>query len=376
MARRAVAIDAKAARLADWLVRTALPGAAHPCDAFDATPLEQWLSSASTKTALTPDGQSLFAGCAAAFIATARSLGQHEVPDTTPLLPRPVATAPGAWSGFVPAGDQWLSIAISNDHERDTALRCLNFQGVPGNDLDALRDCSVPATALAATLQEWGIASFPASTLSGGIPRASLKPASLRTALLGAGLSVSRALAGARIIDCGQLISAPWASALLSLLGADVIAVAHPARARNRHYGADPVRLDLATTADRRRFAALCVGTDLVLDNFRPRHWSNLGIEPLELGARCHLSLPAFPRSDPRSNFKCYGFQLEALHAAGHVPAAESSTPVPAPPHGLLDHAAGFAGAVAAVAAIVGGGEGPKELSHLSLLQQIKGTPL
>lgn len=375
MAERTVELGADAMRLAHSLVGTSLPEAMKFCRSFDSADIDLWLSGTSTGTHLTQDGYSLIAGCAAAFAGATCALGSPSRADTTALLPRQVAHLPAAWSGFLPSQGQWLSIAVSDEHERDTALRCLNFLGAGGAIPGRLHDCTLSPSALASTLQEWGIASLPVSTSSGQIVNTTNRITASVPPPVWPGFRGSRALAGARVVDCGQLISAPWASALLTLLGACVIAVAPPGRAQNRRYGASPLQLDLNSKSDRKHFASLCSGADLVLDNFRPRVWSNLGIEPLELGAHCHLRLPAFPSVDPRSNFKCYGFQIEAMFAAGHVPAKDCDEPVPAPSHGLLDHAAGFAGAAVAATAIAGGIRGSKEVSHLSLVQRAKGLP-
>lgn len=329
---------------------------------------------------LTDDGERLLIDCVRRFMELGRSMGESSVPSPhvpRTLLRRQTPRDTQSWSGFVPTGDDWISMAVSGGHEREIALNCLKHMGAVTDDFSDLAATKLPVTQLAAELQAWGIASFPAyqSQL-----HASHQPAdiaqhdfhSFPDVLFLLGIRPSNVLAGARVVDCGQLISAPWAGALLATWGAEVICVAHPARATNRWYGEDPVLLDLESRGDRQIFESLCNGAHLVLDNFRTRVWNNLAIDPIRLGARRHLSLPAFPSDDSRSNAKCYGFQLEGLYGVGHIPSFDATQAVPSSSKGLLDHCVGFAAATLAAYSMAGGTYGRTELSHLSLLQQLR----
>jgi crotonobetainyl-CoA:carnitine CoA-transferase CaiB-like acyl-CoA transferase len=175
-------------------------------------------------------------------------------------------------------------------------------------------------------------------------------------------------LAGVRIVSFGQLISAPLAAALFRACGAEVVAVAHPRRLDSVVYGPMPQPLDLASRDGRREAARLCRRADLVVDNVRPRVWTNLGLVPSELSG-VHLSLPAFPWRDTlRRNFKAYGFQMEALFGAGLQPVRTVGGPVTAPRSALLDHSVGLSAFVAGAGTLLSGRVGRVELSHVDVL--------
>jgi hypothetical protein len=278
------------------------------------------------------------------------------------------------WSGYVAAGEEeWLSLAVADDEERALADRCcLATFGAP---LDALvSQASSPSTyEIATALQQWGVAAFPAQGSSradlapgGGVAE---EPVSLSDALLRAGFGGSDALSRVQVVDCGQLVSAPWAAALLRAWGATATVVTHPVRASSRRYGAAPEQLDLRTAVHRHRFARLCAHADVVIDNFRASAWDSLGLDPLELGARLHLRVPAFPSDHPDRALKAYGFQIEACYAAGHVPAAVPGATVRASRQAVMDHAVGMAAAVACVRALRQGATGRLEVAQLQLIE-------
>src|ERR1700733_597540 len=98
----------------------------------------------------------------------------------------------------------------------------------------------------------------------------------------------AKALSGLRIVEYGQLLSAPWAGRILSDLGAEVIKVEPPGGDIAREWGpfrdgvTDPeqsglflflnsgkksVVLDLDDAGDRGRFRALCAGADALIHN-------------------------------------------------------------------------------------------------------------
>lgn len=250
---------------------------------------------------------------------------------------------------FLRVGDGWIALALAGSEKE-------RFQAWAGaHDLDG------PPALLAGRLQGLGLAALPALPVPVG--EAVELPAGDPGA---AWLRPHRApLAGFRVVECGMLASAPHAGAVLAELGAEVVAVSHPARTSSRWHGPDPLLLDLTRPADRVIFGALCRRADLVVDNFRARVWGNLGLDPLELGARTHLRLPAFPDGDPRAAWRAYGFQTEALFSAGCGPAEDAPSIVRAPARALLDHAVGFAGVAAVLHA--GNAGGRLEVSHAAV---------
>jgi crotonobetainyl-CoA:carnitine CoA-transferase CaiB-like acyl-CoA transferase len=256
-------------------------------------------------------------------------------------------------------------MALASRDEFDLARRCLST--LVSEFRDSSRGCA-SARSIASALQEWGIASLPATVVRAEPSRPRPLGLTFGALLARAGIRPNEALRGAKVIDCGQLVSAPCASAFLTLLGADVQVVAHPARLRSRRYGGAAASLDLNAEADRRKFADLCPDADLVLDNFRPRVWTNLRLDPVALGATRHLSLPAFGRSDTRRNLKVYGFQLEAMTGIGHTPTPFVTSPSRASSRALLDHAVGLAAGAVAAHLLAAGATGRFELTHSALL--------
>jgi hypothetical protein len=284
-------------------------------------------------------GAALYAGAEAAALAVG------------PLPRRQLSVAGrSGWSGFAPFGGGWLSIALGSAEERALARRCLS----------TLRAGCTPESA-AATLQEWGVAAFVAYPIDA--TRFEATPAAQRSRE-----PARKPLRGVRVLDCGQLVSAPWAAAVLRAWGASVVSLSHPARVASRRYGS-PVRLDLRRGVDRQQFVELCAHSDIVLDNFRHRVWPSLDLDPHALGARIHLSLPAFPEGDERNRLKAYGFQLEGRYGAGHAPCSTAAGALAAPGEALLDHATGFWAAVVAAGALQQGVRARIELPQVELIQ-------
>lgn len=114
------------------------------------------------------------------------------------------------------------------------------------------------------------------------------------------------ALAGLRVVECGQLVAAAYASKLLADLGADVIKVespmGDPARSRGPFPGgvADPERsglflylntnkrgvaLDPRQASDRAAFTALVRGADVLLHNVPPPEMAASGLDYEALAA-------------------------------------------------------------------------------------------
>jgi hypothetical protein len=315
------------------------------------------LRTTSSEVAITDTGIALALGSVAAALTAANLLGRGPSMTFEGLLSRDTPASCTGWAGYLPFADGWISIALGGAEESELIRRCLSVH----TDKD-------PA-GIAAALQEWGVASFPVVPVPAGATRVPSARQPLEMLLAESGPHASRGLSGVRVLDCGQLVSAPWAAALLASWGADLVAVSHPRRAAMRRYGPPPLELDLCSEEDQRCFAGLCRKADVVIDNFRDRVWTNLGLDPLQLGARLHVRLPAFPRHDPRCDLKVYGFQLEGLFGIGHVPAPRHRHPVDAPQWALLDHSVGFVAAAQCVIALLRDERGRLELSHLDLLE-------
>ncbi len=308
-----------------------------------------------------PAGAALLVGSAWAVVQAAavvsgrdvRSLDVDRVINLVTGAPPPVSD--GGWRGFSLVADTWVSIALGPG-ERDVWRRMLAAQGAGPH----------PPDEVVAAAQQWGLACLPAKhATASDIPTTGKDPLpALSDVGHSLGLNASTALGGVRVIDLGVLVAAPLAAAVLAALGAQITRVAHPARKNSRWYGGTVLALNLTQQVDRTDFGRLCRTADLVVDNFSPRVWGNLGLEPNELGAGLHVSLPAFPAGDPRRNYRAFGFQTEALFGVGCTPDPPVAGAVVAPRAALMDHAVGLAGAVYCLGAIATLRRGRLEVCH------------
>ncbi len=121
------------------------------------------------------------------------------------------------------------------------------------------------------------------------------------------------ALDGIRIIDFGQYVAGPLAAMLLADQGADVVRVDPPGGPRWKtpanavwNRGKRSVVLDLHEAADRAVARDLILSADVVVENFRPRVMTRLGLGAEEMTAASpaliYCSLPGFASDDPRAD--------------------------------------------------------------------------
>jgi hypothetical protein len=350
-----------AARLLEEAFQAAVPIGAAPHSAHGW--LTTLISRLPSRLWWQPAGSALLVGSALAVLDSVAALSGKA--SRTLELGRLVDLATGArstgsphgWLGYIPVSGGWLSVALG-PAEIDDWRRFL-----AGVVPDA------PATELAECAQQWGLACLPASapTESALTTTAASRLPPLADVGEALGLSPLRALTGLRVLDLGMLVAAPLTCAVLEACGAEVTPVVHPARKNARWYGGSAVELDLNRAADRAGFTRLCRTADVVVDNFTARVWENFGFEPLELGARLHLSMPAFPSEGPRRNYRAFGFQTEAFFGVGCAPDPTATGPLVAPRAALMDHTVGLAGAVNCLGAIASGRTGRMELSHAGL---------
>jgi crotonobetainyl-CoA:carnitine CoA-transferase CaiB-like acyl-CoA transferase len=154
------------------------------------------------------------------------------------------------------------------------------------------------------------------------------------------GSSANLPLAGVRVVECGQGVSAAFGGKLMALLGADVIKVEPPdgdlTRRRGPFFGdgADPecsglflylnadkrgVTLDLANPTERRIVEDLIAGADILIHNIPLPERAECVMETSELSQRYpRLIIAAISRygdSGPYSNYKAY--ELNTIHASG-----------------------------------------------------------
>ncbi len=101
-------------------------------------------------------------------------------------------------------------------------------------------------------------------------------------------------LSGVKVVDFGTYVAGPYSSALLSDLGADVVKVESLAGDPNRHVfrsftsvnrGKRAISIDLKLPEGLEIAQKLCVGADVVTNNFRPGVSARLGIDAKTLHA-------------------------------------------------------------------------------------------
>ena len=129
--------------------------------------------------------------------------------------------------------------------------------------------------------------------------------------------SEAGALAGIRVLDFGQYLSAPMVAMFLADNGADVIHVDppqgplwdHPANAA-LHRSKRSVRLDLHSARGLSKAQQLVAGADIVLENFRPGVMARLGLDPMACCAANQrliwCSIPGFAQDDPRASMSAW----------------------------------------------------------------------
>jgi crotonobetainyl-CoA:carnitine CoA-transferase CaiB-like acyl-CoA transferase len=150
----------------------------------------------------------------------------------------------------------------------------------------------------------------------------------------------AKALSGLRIVEYGQLLSAPWAGRILSDLGAEVIKVEPPGGDIAREWGpfrdgvTDPeqsglflflnsgkksVVLDLDDAGDRGRFRALCAGADALIHNLPPADSARLGVryESLREVNRGLVvcGITRFGLTGPNKHYR--GEEITSMHGGG-----------------------------------------------------------
>ena len=195
-------------------------------------------------------------------------------------------------------------------------------------------------------------------------------------------------LSGLRVLDYGQYVAAPFATMLLSDLGADVVKVEPPRGDEWRRYdpfedgesryfyalnrGKRSVALDLRTEDGRARSRELIATADALVHNCLPGRARRFGLDRTSVTAvnpRCvSVCVSSFGSSGPDAERPAYdliGQALSGLLMADPRPGDS----VPRRPGGLAlaDFTAGLMAALAVAAGLIGRGEQAAEL-EVSLL--------
>ena len=188
-------------------------------------------------------------------------------------------------------------------------------------------------------------------------------------------------LSDLRVVELGELVSAPYAAKLLADLGADVVKVeppeGDPARRRGPFPGDAPdpeasglflylntnkrgVRLDLATPRGREALLRLAAGADLLVENLGPRRMELLGLDAAVLAAAnprlVVASISPFGQSGPYRDRAANDLVVFHMSGYGYHLGGAVEDPAREPPlkaaEAQADFVAGVNGALAALAAL------------------------
>jgi len=187
-----------------------------------------------------------------------------------------------------------------------------------------------------------------------------------------------RPLAGIRVLDMTNVLSGPYCSYQLALLGAEVVKVEVPGQGDlARQLGPDPelnhdgigasflaqnsgkksLELDLKDPQDRGRFEDLARGADVLLENFRAGVLSRLGYDWPRLRtlnpALVYCAISGFGQSGPMSQAPAYDQIIQGLSGMMSITGTAQSAPLRVG-FPVCDTVGGLTGALAVCAALTG----------------------
>ncbi len=179
-------------------------------------------------------------------------------------------------------------------------------------------------------------------------------------------------LKGVRVLDLSQYIPGPFATQLLSDLGAEVLKVEPPGGDPMRHFmledadglapfykqinaGKSLVRIDLKSDAGRQTLEAMLERTDVLLESFRPGVMDRLGFDRERLQSLnprlVHCALSGFGQSGPYRLRAGHDLTYLALTGALSMTGTTETPVIPFPP--VADHAGAMQAAIAILGALL-----------------------
>ena len=203
-----------------------------------------------------------------------------------------------------------------------------------------------------------------------------------------------RPLAGLRVLELGQLLAGPFAGTLLGYFGAEVIKVEPP--------GGDPIRawrlveegtslwwrtlgrnkrsivLDLRTDAGRATARRLALGSDVLVENFKPGTLEKWGLGPEALRAEnprlVYVRISGYGQDGPHAHRPGYAAVAEAVAGLRSVLGFPDRPPARAN-LSLGDTLAGIHGALGALLALYArdrpGGSGQGQVVDVALTEAV-----
>ena len=187
-------------------------------------------------------------------------------------------------------------------------------------------------------------------------------------------VSTPRALAGLRVVEYGDFISAPYAAKLLADLGADVIKVEHPAAGdSSRRHGPFPgqqpdpeksglflflngnkrgTTIDASTQQGAEELSGLIRWADVFITNLPGDRLDREGMDPVTLGDAnprlVYVNITLFGYATPRAHWKGSSLTASAASGLAHRVGDAGRAPL-SPPYGAGDCWTGIHGALAAL---------------------------
>ena len=175
--------------------------------------------------------------------------------------------------------------------------------------------------------------------------------------------AAARPLAGVRVLDLTRIVAGPVCGRTLAAHGADVMLVtaAHlPAiepLVIDTGRGKLSCRIDLRDAAGQAAMRALLHGTDVFVQGYRPGALASFGFSPellaqIRPGIVC-VSLSAYSHAGPWAQRRGFDSLVQTASGFNHAEATAAETDQPKPlPAQVLDHAAGYIMAFAAMTAL------------------------
>ncbi|MDO8530998.1 MAG: CoA transferase [Dehalococcoidia bacterium] len=190
-------------------------------------------------------------------------------------------------------------------------------------------------------------------------------------------MTPSSALAGFRVVEYGNNISAAFCAKLMGDLGAEVIKVERLQGDESRQRGPFPndvpdseksalflylntnkrgVTLNVEDARGRDLFLRLMKRADLLVENNAPAHMERLGLTYQTLqgvnSALVATSITPFGQSGPYRDFRGYSIQASAMGGVTTVNGSSDREPL-APPYDLMDYAGGLYGCATSCVALL-----------------------
>jgi crotonobetainyl-CoA:carnitine CoA-transferase CaiB-like acyl-CoA transferase len=186
-------------------------------------------------------------------------------------------------------------------------------------------------------------------------------------------------LAGVKVLDLSHQYSGALAACLLADLGADVVAVEHPAGSPMRTMlpkkdgeslwwkvvarGKRVITLNLSAPEGAEIATRLAQQADVLIENFRPGTLERWGLGPKQLSERCErlvmLRISGFGQTGPMRDRPGFGTAAEAMSGFAHLNGEPDGSPI-FPSTTLADGVAGTFGALGALALLVSQLRDPK----------------